>query len=81
MVKILAERIQACHVRAAECRETATGFTDENLKKQYLDLAGNWMHLAQCYAFMESLERFLVDAHKPLPTQPVSPVVPSDAIA
>jgi hypothetical protein len=37
---------------------------DPAMKADLLDIEARWTHLAQSYEFVESLERFLLSAHK-----------------
>ena len=74
MLRLLPEYIRDCRERAAECREIANGVIDENLKKQYLDIEHRWTHLVKSYVFVESLERFLLDAERTKAAMPKSPV-------
>jgi hypothetical protein len=52
----------------------------QTLRPHYLRLAKSWSYLAKSYTFVESLERFLLDAHykkrwvvafQDMPTPPV----------
>ncbi len=76
MLKNLPEHIRACHQRAAESREIANDFPDNPFKKEYLEMERRWMHLAEGYSFIESLERFLLDADKAKATTLKQPTPP-----
>jgi hypothetical protein len=54
--------IAASYGRAAECKERAPSATHPETKAEYIRLARGWVHLARSYEFVESLERFLLDA-------------------
>jgi hypothetical protein len=64
MLRNLGEHIQDCHVHASDCRKKAAREADQTRKHELLDMEARWLHLAQNYAFLESLERFLLDAEK-----------------
>jgi hypothetical protein len=64
MLQRLADHIAASYGRAAECKERAASATHPETKEEYVRLARGWVHLARSYEFVESLERFLLDAHE-----------------
>jgi hypothetical protein len=64
MLQKLGEHIAACRARAEKCESIAANTTDVEVKVQFRALAEQWRHVAQSYENVESLERFLLDAHK-----------------
>jgi hypothetical protein len=62
MLKDLPDHIRACHQSAAVCHEQANEAADERSKAEYLRMESSWMQLARSYAFVDSLEHFLLDA-------------------
>jgi len=62
MLQKLADHIAEAHNRVAEFRDLADQASDER-RRHYLQLAKSWSYLAKSYTFVESLERFLLDAH------------------
>jgi uncharacterized membrane protein len=63
MLQKLADHIAEAHIRAAEFEALAGQASNEGARAHYLHLAKSWSNLAKSYAFVESLERFLLDAH------------------
>jgi len=63
MLQKLADHIAEAHIRAAELKDLADQASDEGIRAHYLHLAKSWSNLAKSYTFVESLERFLLDAH------------------
>ena len=63
MLQKLADHIAEAHVRAAEFKDLAGQASDEGTRAHYFQLARSWSYLAKRYTFVESLERFLLDAH------------------
>ena len=63
MLQKLADHIAEAHNRAAEFKDLAGQASDEASITHYLQLARSWSYLAKSYTFVESLERFLLDAH------------------
>ena len=72
MLRNLPEHIRACQVRAAECRERANQITDAKLKADFREMEQRWMHLARSYGFVESLQDFLIDAHRKASGEPAA---------
>jgi hypothetical protein len=64
MLQKLGTHIAACYERAANCSRRADATTDPEGKAGLLELARSWTHLARSYECVESLERFLLSAHK-----------------
>ncbi|HEY7662423.1 MAG TPA: hypothetical protein VH934_04780 [Xanthobacteraceae bacterium] len=64
MLQKLTHHIANCLERAADCRRRAEQMGDPAMKADLLDIEARWTHLAQSYEFVESLERFLLSAHK-----------------
>lgn len=54
---------EACE-RAVAAEHRAAMAYDESVRADYQRLAESWRSLAQSYLFVESLERFLLDAKK-----------------
>ena len=63
MLQKLANHIAEAHNRAAEFETLAGRASEEGTRAHYLHLAKSWSNLAKSYTFVESLERFLLDAH------------------
>jgi len=63
MLQKLADHIAEAHLRAAEFKDLADQTSEATLRAHYLHLAKSWSYLAKSYTFVESLERFLLDAH------------------
>jgi len=72
MLRNLPEHSRACRVRAAECREHANQITDAKLKADFQEMEQRWMHLARSYGFVESLQDFLIDAHRKASCEPAA---------
>jgi hypothetical protein len=64
MLQKLADHIAACRARAVDYEDRAAQIQDEAIRADYLEVAKRWNHIAETYEFVESLERFLLDAHK-----------------
>jgi hypothetical protein len=64
MLQKLGGHIAACDERAADCRRRAAQTADPEGKAEHLKFERSWTHLARSYEFVESLERFLLSAHK-----------------
>src|SRR5262245_42459269 len=62
--------IMACLDRAREADERAAQIDDPKKKDEYSEMAARWRVLARSYQYVESLERFLLDAHKARDAQP-----------
>lgn len=62
MLQRLSHHIAASYERAADCTQRAEQTSDLASKKDLLELARTWTHLAHSYEFVESLERFLLNA-------------------
>jgi hypothetical protein len=72
MLQKLGDRIAACLQRAAAAEQRAAETVDPIVKADHLDVAKQWANLARSYQFVESLERFLLDAekHRQPPSEP-----------
>jgi hypothetical protein len=64
MLLKLGDHVADCHIRAAECEAQAREATNDGIKAEFLKMAKRWSHLARSYEFVETVERFLLDAHK-----------------
>jgi hypothetical protein len=64
MLQKLRPHIAECLERAAECRRRLLEAEDPARREELLDFEKTWMHLARSYEFVESLERFLLDANE-----------------
>src|SRR5262245_52173777 len=64
MLKRLGEHITACYERAQQSDERAVQTDDPQHKAEHSEMAARWRYLAQSFAFVESLERFLLDSQK-----------------
>jgi hypothetical protein len=64
MLQKLRPHIAECLEHAADCRRRAAQTNDPATRRELLDFERTWMHLARSYEFVESLERFLLDAAK-----------------
>jgi hypothetical protein len=64
MLLKLGDHVTDCHIRAAECEAQAREATNDGIKAEFLKMAKRWSHLARSYEFVETVERFLLDAHK-----------------
>ena len=64
MLQKLRHHITNCLDRSAEAERRAANTADSEFKAEYLGIAKRWMHLAGSYEFVESLERFLLDAQR-----------------
>jgi hypothetical protein len=64
MLQKLADHIASSYAQAADCEQRAKQAPDEASRASLLEMAKAWRHVAKSYEFVETLERFLVDAHK-----------------
>ena len=64
MLHKLGDHIAGCYARAAEAERRAAQSPDETLRTDLEQMAQTWRHLARSYEFVESLERFLLDADR-----------------
>ena len=64
LLQRLGDHIQNCLDRARQCKDAAAAELDDHVRSQLLNLETQWLHVAKSYEFIESLERFLVDAQK-----------------
>jgi putative heme degradation protein len=62
MLQKLADHIANCLACAAEAEQRAADATNETTRADNEKLARTWRHLASSYQFVQSLERFLLDA-------------------
>jgi hypothetical protein len=64
MLQKLGDHIRGYYERAAECAERAKAETDHTLRDDLLKMEKVWIVLAKSYEFVQSLESFLLDAHR-----------------
>jgi hypothetical protein len=64
MLQKLTGYIRDCLERAASAEARASSATDSRIKVDYLEMAKHWRQLARSYEFVETLERFLLDAER-----------------
>jgi|SRR5215467_10958781 hypothetical protein len=64
MLQGLGDHIANCLVRAADAERRASEATDAAIRADNQRMARAWRHIARSYEFIESLERFLLDASK-----------------
>jgi hypothetical protein len=64
MLQKLDHRIGDCLEQAAACRQRAEQATDAALKSDLLEMEVRWTKLARSYELVESMERFLLSAHR-----------------
>jgi len=64
MLQRLGDHIRNCMDHAAEAEAIAARSSDPQVKAEYLEMAQRWTQLARSYQFVESLERFLLDAER-----------------
>jgi hypothetical protein len=76
MLQKLGEHVAECLARAAAAEWHSKTATDPGVKADHLAMASQWSYLAQSYQFVESLERFLLDAEKHKSRQPPEPPTP-----
>ena len=69
MLQKLRPHIAECLERAADCRRRALEAENHTRQRELRDFERTWMHLARSYEFVESLERFLLDAAKYRPVE------------
>jgi len=69
MLQKLRPHIAECLERAADCRQRAAQTNDPASQRELLDFEKTWTHLAHSYEFVESLERFLLDAARSRPVE------------
>jgi len=70
MLQKLGDHIANCLALAAESERCAAEAPTEALRIDHERMAKTWRHLASSYQFVESLERFLIDADKAIHAQP-----------
>jgi len=70
MLQRLGDHIKACLDRAREADERAARTDDPKQKDEYSEMAARWRVLARSYQYVESLERFLLDAQKARDARP-----------
>jgi hypothetical protein len=73
MLQRLGDHIAACLQLAAAAEQRAAEATDPRLRVDNERMAASWRHLARSYEFVESLERFLLDAERVKAPQPKAP--------
>jgi len=64
MLQKLSEHIASCLERAASADTRARDAVDDVMQADNELMASSWRHLAASYQFVESLERFLLDAER-----------------
>jgi hypothetical protein len=64
MLQKLGDHIANCLALAAEAEQRAAEAPTEALRIDYERMTKSWRHLASSYQFVETLERFLLDADK-----------------
>ena len=64
MLQKLSGQITDCWARAEEAEQRALDATDPALRAGHESIARTWRHLARSYEFVQSLERFLLDAER-----------------
>lgn len=74
MIQRLRRYVDLCGGRAAAAERRAAVANDERARCDFLDLAKGWRNLAQCFLFVESLERFVTDAQRAKSAQPPDPL-------
>jgi hypothetical protein len=62
MLQKLGDHIANCFARAAEAERQAAETSNQAIRVGYETMARSWRHIAGSYQFVESLERFLLDA-------------------
>jgi len=60
----LDDDIAHCLARVADAERRAAEVSSENARIDYQRMTKSWRHLAGSYEFVQSLERFLLDAKK-----------------
>jgi hypothetical protein len=76
MLLRLTQHIAACHERAREADTRAAKSSDPGQKAGYEAIARSWRSVARGYEFVESLERFLLDADRHTATLQPDPPEP-----
>ena len=61
MLHKLSDHVSDCITRATDTERRAREATDSQLRRDLLDIARRWRHLAESYQFVESLDRFIVE--------------------
>jgi len=64
MLQKLGAQIADCWARAEEAERRASDATDPAVRADHERIAKSCRHLARSYEFVESLERFLLDAER-----------------
>jgi hypothetical protein len=64
MLLRLRKHIAACLERARVADARALNSSDPVEKAEHYEMSRRWRHLARSYEFVESLERFLLDADR-----------------
>ena len=78
MLQKLADHIATCLACAAEAEQRAADATNETTRADNEKLARTWRHLASSYQFVQSLERFLLDAKEDKGARPPDPFPPAE---
>jgi len=64
MLQKFADSIKECLSRAEAAERRAADASDAVIRLDNEKMAKNWRHLAHSYQFVETLQRFLLDAAK-----------------
>jgi len=70
MLQRLGDHIAACLDRAREADERAARTDDPKQKDEHSEMAARWRVLARSYQYVETLERFLLDAERARDAKP-----------
>ena len=70
MLQKLGDQIAHALDRAHETEQRAAETADPELKASYQDIARRYRRLAESFQFVESLERFLMDARRRRDAEP-----------
>ena len=58
MLNELSEQIRHCLLHATSCAQQAAVLTDQQLKRDFLDMEQRWLFLARSYEFTDALTDF-----------------------
>jgi hypothetical protein len=73
MLQKLCDHIAHCLAQASIAELRVSEASNETLRSDYERIAKTWRHLASSYQFVESLERFLIDADRARRAVPPEP--------
>jgi len=79
MLQKLDDHIADCLARAADAERRAAEASSEVMRADNESMARSWRHLARSYEFVQSLERFLLDADNAKGARPLDPPVETEA--